>query len=775
MERHIFTGLHSQEVQEKLARVGFNTIGSTRGSSFFQTLLAQYLNVITGVLVFAAAFSFFIHEFVDAGFILLVILVNGLFGFLQEYRAEKALEKLQTMMVAVISVVRDGIEQEIEVKQLVPGDVVVLQEGDRVPADGKLLDHIPLEIDESIFTGESLPVEKTKGDGLYSGTFVIRGRGYMVVEKTGFLTKLGTIALEMKEVTRPTTPLAQNLDQLGKRIMLIAFILVLFIFPIGYFQSRNIEHLMITVVSLAVAVIPEGLPLVVTAALGIGAYRMAGRGAIVRKMASIETLGSTSVVLSDKTGTLTQNDMRVKAAWLPQKKDQDLLMRGAVLANTARVVLSENKKTYEALGDKTDGAFLLYVQEQVEDLEEYRSQGTVISEEPFDPDTKLIRVVWEHEKKRREFVRGAVESVLPLLPEKEREVVEKKNIEFATSGMRVIAFASKDTKEKKFVFTGLMGVYDPPRLEAKETLAQARKAGIRVVVVTGDSPETALAIGEEIGLVEKDDLVLTSDDIAKQSDDELSQALPRVRIFARMRPHDKLRLVQLYKKAGFVVAVTGDGVNDALALAEAHIGVAMGETGTDVAKEAADLVITDDNLSTIIRAVEEGRRIFDNIVTVVVYLFSSNASEFLIIFAGILLGLPIPLLPTQILYINFISDGLPALALATDTQKQNLLLRKPRDVSEQLLNKKRMKRILLIFIPFSLLLISLYFVSLQFFPVSFAQLILFNALVIGEMAMVFVVRGSLFPINRFLLISVAAALLLQLLIMFNPFLRSIFS
>ncbi len=770
-----YTGLSASQVKKLFEQYGKNSIEQKKEVSLMQLLLAQYTNVITFILFIAALFALALQEFVDAGFIFLVVMLNGLFGFVQEYRAEKALEKLKKLILPSVQVVRGGKEQEIEASLLVPGDIVVLREGDRILADGMLLENIPLQIDESVLTGESLPVERKKSDTIYSGTFILQGRGYMQVTATGMNTKLGQIASEMKGIKRPPTPLAQNLDTLGKRLAFIALGLSVILIPIGFLQGRSIENLLITVISLAVAVIPEGLPLVVTVALAVGAYRMAKSKAIVRKMNSIETLGSTSVVLSDKTGTLTQNRMTVKKQWIPDLKNKPLLLRAAVLGNTASLILKENEQGVDTLGDKTDGAFLLFVRGEVRDLDHFRDEGRIIREKPFDSEKKMIEVEWEQDGQRYHFVRGAAESVLKLISHKECEKIEKKVAELAAEGLRVVAFAYKNGDEPDYIFLGLLAIYDPPREEAKKTLQQARKAGIRVVMVTGDGPVTALKIAQEIGLIEPGEVVLTTEDVAKQTDEELLRMLPTVRVFARMRPQDKLRLVRLYRQAGFVVAVTGDGVNDALALSEAHIGVAMGDTGTDVAKEAADMVITDDNLSTVIKAVEEGRGIFDNITRVVVFLFSSNASEFLVIFLGVLLGLPIPLLPVQILYVNLISDGLPALALATDSRKNGLLSRTPRNVSEHILNGSRMRLIAAITIPFSLVLIGIYVLALQFFSVSTAQLILFNSLVVGEMIIVFVARGTFFPINKFLFASIIMVLLLQVLIMMNPFLRDIFS
>lgn len=772
MKNRNYNGLSSQKARELFLQFGKNTIEEKHKFSPLILLISQYKNLITLILILAAVFSIVIQQYVDALFIGLVFLLNGVFGFFQEYRAERTLEKLKMLIVHIARVVRDGSETTIDAKELVPGDLCILQEGDRIPADGKIAQSIGLEVDEAIFTGESIPTDKHKEDIVLSGTYVTRGRGEMKVEKTGLNTQLGEIAQEIEKIKKSETPLSKNLAQLGRRIAAGAFMLSALLVFIGVMQGRDIEELIITSISLAVAVIPEGLPLVVTVALAVGAYRMVREKTIVRKMTAIETLGTTNIILTDKTGTLTQNDMSVKKFWCSDPSNMPLLLRSAILGNSAQLVLAEERKQFEVVGDKTDSALLSFVKDHVKNIEDFRNEGKIIFEKPFDPLLKTIEIDWEYKGENFLFIRGAPENIIAKLDEKERIKIEKKFDEFAKEGLRVIGFAYK--VKHAFTSLGLVGIYDPPRKEAAETIKKAKQSGLEVVMFTGDSPQTAKSIAEEIGLIEENELVLTSLEIQKLSDDDLEQMLPRVRIFARMLPKDKLRLVSLYKKTGKVVAVTGDGVNDALALKESNIGVAMGKMGTDVAKEASDIVITDDNLSTIIKAIEEGRTIFENIIKSVLFLLSTNVSEFLIIFLGTIFGLPIPLSTTQILWINLISDGVPALALATDIKRKNILGTKPRDVREAILSNKRIWDVGKITIPFSLILIIIYFVSLQFYNYEGARMIVFNALVIGEMIIIFIIRGGFYPFNRFLFISVIVTLLLQLLITINTGLRSIF-
>lgn len=768
-------GLSEADAQKRLKEFGPNSIEIGKRISLFSLLISQYKNVITLILFLATIFSFSIREEVDGLFILLVLLANGLFGFFQEYKAEKTLEKLRNFTIPRSRVMRDGYEKEIDTKGVVPGDVAVLREGDRIPADGVLISSIPLEVDESIFTGESLPVAKTKGDFLLSGTFILRGRGEMEVEKTGFSTRLGEIVTGLSEIEKPKTPLGQNLDQLGKKIAISALAFSLFLIPFGLIQQREVKQLVLTVVSLAVAVIPEGLPLVVTIALAVGAYRMAHRKAIVRKMASIETLGATNIILTDKTGTLTQNKMSVKTHWLHSNERLETLLRACALGNTATFMLKEDGGEFEVLGDKTDVALSLFVQKHLGNFDEFRSEGRVLFEKPFDPLSKTIEVEWEDQKGSTYiFVRGAPETIIDLLGTKEKVHAAEKFLSFAKEGLRVIGFAYR-TKSNPYRLLGFVGIYDPPRKEASRAVLEAKDAGIRVVMVTGDNQETAKNIAEEIGLIQKEELVVTSSELERLSDRELLDILPRVRIFARARPEDKLRLVRVYQKAGFVVAVTGDGVNDALALQESNIGVAMGQSGTDVARETADIVITDDNLYTIVHAVEEGRAIFHNIVRVVLYLLSANLAEFLVISASLLMNLPIALLPTQILWINLVTDGLPALALAADMKRKGLLASKPRDTKEQILSRDRMMQILKIAGVLTVFTMVLYVVFLRMFSEQEARLLVFNLFVLLELVVVFVIRGGVLPINKFLLTSIIISLLLQALIMVHPILRGIFS
>lgn len=750
-------GLSSSQIPALQKQFGKNSVETKDSFFFLKLLLAQYKDITTLILFLAGIFSYFIGDTIDMVFIFMVLVFNGIFGFIQEYRAHDTIGKLKELVSPIARVIRDGQETEIDARYIVPSDIVVIREGDKIPADGKLITNVSMEVDESILTGESIPVEKKVDSHLFSGTFVVRGRGMFLVETIGFKTKLGEIASELEKTKKPEIPLTKNLSTLSKRLAAVALILSFALIPIGFLQGRDLTQTVLISVSVAVALIPEGLALIVTVGLAVGAYRMVKRKTIMRKMAAVETLGTTNVILSDKTGTLTQNKMKVKKFYLHNKEKESLFLRCMVLGNTANLVLKEDGNSFEITGDGTDGALLAFANEQSQDIESLRKEGKIAEEKPFNPETKTIEVTWENNGEQHILVRGAPETIFTLI--NEHADVKKLLNEYEAEGLRAIAFAEKAPKSTHFTLLGITALYDAPRKEAEQAIKEARDAGIKIVMVTGDNPVTAKAIAEEIGLITDGELIVTHDELDKMGDQELLKLLPRIKIFARMIPIDKLRLVRLYKQAGLIVAVTGDGVNDALALSEAHIGIAMGKSGTDVAKEEADMIITDDNLYTVIKAVEEGRGIYENIVRVVMFLFATNLTEFALILFAVVFALPLPLTPTQILWVNLIGDGLPAFALAIDNKRRNLLKKRPRPASEQILNRQRLKFTLTITGIFSTILIVLFMLALQynFYPDS----LVFNLLVVGEMIIVFIVRGGMFPINRFLIVSVVITLLLQ--------------
>ena len=728
-----------------------------------------------------------VGDFLDGSFILASILLNATLGFIQEFRAEKALEKLKSYAVAKTRVLRDGKELEVPSNELVRGDIVILSEGDRIPADGTLLKNHHLEVDESVLTGESLPVIKQEKDTLSLGTLVTKGKGTFEVTLTGNKTQFGQIAKSLSTIENEKTPLQIQLATLGKVLSLIAIVAASLLIPIGLFYNQEPFHLILIAVSVGVLVIPEGLPAVITIALAVGTNRMARRSAIVKKMQAVETLGEVQVIIVDKTGTLTHNTMRVKKHYLHKEKNLSPLLSACILGNTASLVPTAHPGTVDILGDKTDGALLLWATQLQPEIPVSLGEGKIVDEYVFESTTKTITTTWEYKGKVHVFVRGAPEVLIQKsnLTEKEKEEEEKHYESLAKEGLRVIAFGSKieshkgdlsrEHVEQHLEFLGLVGIADPARAEVKEALHLARKAGIRTIMVTGDNELTALAIGKEIGLIEGYEDVMTGQELETASDEEVLSLLPNTSIFARATPHDKLRIATLLQKQGYVVGVTGDGVNDALALKKADVGVAMGHSGTDVAKEAADIVLVNDNFATLINAVEEGRVIYSNILKAITYLLTSNFSNLILVVASVALNLPTVLLPTQILWINIITDSLPALSLATDPKSPNVLNHPPRDHTAPILTRQRLLRILSVGSIIATILLTLYLFLLSRTDHLVARTIIFNCLIFTHLLVAFLIRGkAMFHINPMLIAAIILTIILQTIITFTPFFQTIF-
>lgn len=711
-------GLSAKKAQELLAHFGTNEIKETRKFTLLSSFISQFNNFLTILLILAGVISFLLGEKIDSLFIFLIVILNALFGLYQEAKAEKSLETLKKLTVSMVRVRRDGKEQEIDSRFLVPGDIIFIEEGNKVPADAKILESMHLEVNEAVLTGESLPVEKEAGknkdENIYMGTIVAKGRGYAEVSATGGSTKFGQIAKTLSTIEKVKTPLQKKMEIFSKQIGIIGILASISVFILSFIQDKTLLESFIFAVSLAVAVVPEGLPAVMTITLAIGVEKMAKKKAIIRKLNSIEALGSVTLVATDKTGTLTTNKMTVKKIWVDEKEYDThnypstsseaflkMLING-MLCCTASLNKKIDESEFEIIGDSTEGAVLLLAQKTGQSPDLIKNEWKIIDELSFNPMTKRMTVVAEKDHERLVFTKGAPESILsvcdrvmignkelPMTPDK-KTLIEKEFQKFACEGFRMIAFSyKKDDKkelEKDQIFLGFVGIADPVREEVKEAVRRAGEAGIKIVMITGDNELTAEAVGVETGIIKKGEIILTGAQLDKYTDEDLIKVLPETRIFARTTPDHKYRLVKLFQSMKEIVTVTGDGVNDALALKQADVGVAMGITGTDVAKETADMIVTDDNFASLINAIDYGRNIFNQTKNVIIYLLAGNLGEVIYITASLVLHLPI-LTPLQILYLNIATDGLPAIMLAFAPKNPDIMREKPRKNTNILENK----------------------------------------------------------------------------------------
>ncbi|MBU5688736.1 MAG: calcium-transporting P-type ATPase, PMR1-type [Candidatus Aenigmarchaeota archaeon] len=746
-----YNGLNSEEAERRLKIYGPNELKQEKKRSWINIFLNQFKNFLIIILLIATVISFLIGEVIDAIIILIIVFLCAFLGFIQEYRSEKAVEALKKLTSPEAKVIRGGEEIKIYAKDIVPGDIIVLETGDKVPADARIIEEINLQVDESMLTGESHPVKKVtftleniglaladRKNMVYAGTIVVSGRAKAIVVSTGMKTEFGKIASMLQTVDIEQTPLEEKLDIVGKNLGIISLVICFFAFLLGIYRGYNVLEMLIWSVSLAVAAVPEALPAVVTGALAIGTERMAKKNAIIRRLPAVETLGCTTVICSDKTGTLTKNEMTVrriytgktihvtgygyeiKGKFFEKNKEIDvskdkqikLLLEIGALCNDAII---SNKKI---IGDPTEGALVVLAEKAGINHKELREKYPRVGEIQFDMDRKRMTTIHYIDRKYYAYVKGAPEILLTLskkvmikgkvvdLKEKYKKQILKQVEGMSRDALRVLGFAYREIPEKlatkeeleqekienDLVFVGLAGMIDPPRPEAKEAIKICRQAGIKVIIATGDHLLTTVAIAKEIGLVDKKDknFAITGEELEKLSDQELIEKLEKIKIFARVSPHHKLRIVEALKDRGEIVAMTGDGINDAPALKAANIGIAMGITGTDVTKETSDMILADDNFATIVKAVEEGRVIYDNIKKYLIYLLSCNIGEVLILTASFFLGLPTLLLAMHILIVNLITDGLPALALGVDPADKDVMKRRPRNPKENIFNKKRL-------------------------------------------------------------------------------------
>ena len=726
-------GLRPEVAAQRLAQYGPNELQAAHHISPWEILFEQFKNVLIIILLIGTALSAFLGEGVDAIAIAVIILFAVGLGFVQEYRAERAIEALREMAAPTAAVLRNGEEEEIPAREVVPGDMIILRAGDKIPADARLIESVNLQVEEAALTGESLPVEKhiqpipneslaigDRKNMVYGGTAVTYGRGRALATATGMGTEFGKIAQLLQTVESGKTPLQENLDKVGHLLARAAFIIVAVIVGLGLFRGQPFIEMILFGIALAVAVVPEALPAVVTISLAIGVQRMVKRNALVRRLPAVETLGSTTVICSDKTGTLTKDEMTVRkifvmgeilnvsgAGYEPHGQfsnngrtvePSDALKRllsGATLASDAHIVHAETENRWHVKGDPTEGALVVAAAKAGLRKIDLDITYPRVNEIPFTSETKRMTTLHKMDEKIVAFSKGAPEIVIesctrqltvngevPLEAAGKEQILEVAR-RMAAEALRVLAVATRsdahlEVAEQEMTFLGLLGMIDPPRPEAREAIRTCEKAGIKVVMITGDHPLTAQAVARELGLL-KTGRVVTGAQLEAMSEETFVREVENIEVYARVSPAHKLRVVSALQNNGHIVAMTGDGVNDAPALKKADIGIAMGITGTDVTKEAAAMTLTDDNFASIVAAVEEGRGIFGNIKKYLMYLLSSNIGEILLMAGATLLGMPLPLATVQILYINLATDGLPALALSVDPPEADLMRRSPRD------------------------------------------------------------------------------------------------
>ncbi len=708
-------GLTESEAQTLLGKYGTNELHQTVHSSKLFMFLDQFKSPLVVILCIATFLSFLLGDVVESILILCIVVANAILGFAQENKAENAIAALKQMTITLTRVLRNGTVIELDSRQIVPGDIMYIEEGNKIPADATLLEALHFEVNESSLTGESMPVEKNaqgkEHSQIYMGTIAARGRATALVTSTGMNTSFGKIAQHLATIKKEETPLEKKLAAVAKQIGLIAILAAAIIFGIGIYHSEPLLELILTGISLGVAAVPEGLPAVITITLALGMQRMAAKRAILRKLSAIEAIGGITVIATDKTGTLTKNQMRVTQYWFPNSaftiKDtpkasfkllSDLFIRTCIYCNNATLSPANSPDSYEIIGDQTEGALLLFAQQQHIDVKKVKTLSTLIDEHAFDAVTKTMSVIVKDHTGTHVYSKGAPESILErsthihtasgvrAITEKDKDTIITEYEQFAKQGLRTIALgvkkvqgplSSRHSVESKLTFIGFAGIADPPREEIPHAISMAKAAGIQTIMITGDNELTAYAIAKQIGLVDKGDEVVTGSQLSHMSEDELKRKLAHIRVFARTTPEQKLYIVKTLQSLGHVVSVTGDGVNDALALKQADVGVAMGKAGTDVAKEASDMIITDDNYATLVTAVEEGRGIYDNMKSSIKYLIGCNIGEILGILGGTIIGWPLILTPLQILYMNLATDGLQAIALAMNPKSSTIMKRKP--------------------------------------------------------------------------------------------------
>ena len=778
-------GLSQDEASRRLEKYGKNELVKEKKAGPVKLFLSQFMDILIILLILAAVASYFVGDVLDSAVILFVVVVNATVGFIQEYRAERAMEKLKGLVSTEAVVIRDGETLRIPASELTLGDMVIIEEGDNVPADLRLIETYDLRIDESALTGESIPVRKTHENPederdviAFMDSNVVSGRGRGAVIATGMETSMGKIARMIQE-DEGKTPLQEKIISLGKSLGLIAVVVCALVFAIQFLRGLPLVDTFMTAVSLAVASVPEGLPAILTLTLALGMQRMARSNAIVRRLLAVETLGSCSVICTDKTGTLTHNRMTVRESELTSP---EMALLVCALCNNA--TSSEGG----VIGDPTDAAILSFAAEKGYLRDELERKYPRLAEIPLDSTRKRMSTINQLEDGRYLLVKGAPEIILrrcryidsgdgvkELTDEEVERWLSRLN-DMTSRALRVLALAYRklpdgDDEEKDLVFVGLVGMMDPPRREAADAIETCKRAGIKVVMITGDHRDTAVAIAHELGLMDNG-MALTGRELDELSDEEFHEIVEDVRVYARVFPEQKVRIVEALQGRGHVVAMTGDGVNDAPALKKAAIGVAMG-SGTDVARESSDMVLQDDNFATIVRAVKEGRTIFDNIRRFVKFQLSTNVGAILTIVSASLINLPVPFNPIQILWINIIMDGPPAQSLGVEPPESDIMLRGPE--RENILPRRNLLRIILAGAVMAAGTLGLYMYMLSSGAgIERAMTVAFTVFVVFQIFNVFNCKSRTGLSNRALILAVVASLALQILVIYLSPLEGIF-
>lgn len=812
-EKEVDLGLSTIEAEKRLKKYGANILERKNHISKIKIFLSQFNDFIIWVLLGATIMSSLMGEKADAITIIIIVIMNAMLGFLQEFKTERSLEALKQLVAPTAKVMRDGAVKVISAESIVIGDIAVLESGDRIPADCILMDDSSFMVDESLLTGESVGVlksSKDKNNEVYMGTTVLTGKARGKVFQTGMKTEMGKIAGMLQHIETEKSPLKQKLTSLGKILVVLCIAICVIVTLTGIARGENSYEMFLVGVSLAVAAIPEGLPAIVTVALALGVSRMLKRNALVRKLPAVETLGCISVICSDKTGTLTENNMTVKALYFNNiiyntdernVPENIILKKIFTFCNDFNVDYKENNINKAVFGDPTETSLVKGFFKDSSDLKRFISKSKRVYDIPFNSDRKLMSVIVKDETGEKAYIKGAPERVLErckyILINGREEILtsyHKKNIISAVENMsykalRLIAGAYKDSGvvknssvENDMIFVGIAGIIDPPRREVKDAVLKCRMAGIRPVMITGDHKNTAYAIGKELDICKNKEEVITGEEIDNLSDKEFTKIIDKVNIFARVSPNHKLRIVKAFKNKKNVVAMTGDGVNDAPAVKEADIGISMGISGTDVTKEASSMILLDDNFATIVAAVEEGRVIYDNIRKFIRYLLSCNLGEVLTMFLSSLFYLDTPLLPIQILFVNLATDGLPAIALGVDPADMDVMVGKPRPKNESIFARGLSEKIMIRGVLIGVCTIFS-FMAGKYFGMNLrtSRTLALCTLIMSQLIHVFECRSekhSIFEIkfftNLYLVAAVMVSIAMLLCILYIPFFQIVF-